>query len=117
MGLLFPYIWRGVRALFYFISLCQKDADLLARVQSRSEGVIQSWEGHMCEKRLAGEEETRPRDDSGQIKAAGLSEMRQDEESFAGVHEARAALEEREKLSQHGRQCLRTIGQGRKAGS
>lgn len=57
----------------------------------------------MCEKRLAGEEETRPRGDSGQIKAAGLSEMRQDKESFAGVHEARAALEERGKLSQHGR--------------
>lgn len=60
LGLLFPHIWRAVRALFYFISFCQKDADLLARVQSRSEGVIQSWEGHMCEKRLTGEEETRP---------------------------------------------------------
>lgn len=76
LGLLFPHIWRAVRALFYFISFCQKDADLLARVQSRSEGVIQSWEGHMCEKRLTGEEETRARSDSGYIKAAGLSEMR-----------------------------------------
>lgn len=49
----------GARALFDFISFCQKDAGHLARVQSRSERVIQSWERHMCEKRLAGEEETR----------------------------------------------------------
>lgn len=46
MGLLFP-IWRGVRALFYFISLCRKDAGLLARVQSRLKDVTQSWEGHV----------------------------------------------------------------------
>lgn len=83
-GLLFPHIWMGVQALFYFISLCQKDADLLARVQSRSESVIQSWEGHMCEKRLAGEEETRSGVTQGTSKLQGSA--RRDEESFPGAH-------------------------------
>jgi hypothetical protein len=32
-----PHIWRGVRALFDFISLCWEDAGLLAGVQSRAE--------------------------------------------------------------------------------
>lgn len=32
-----PRIWRGVQALFDFISLCREDAGLLARVQSRAE--------------------------------------------------------------------------------
>lgn len=103
MGLPFPHIWRGVRALFYVISLCQKDADLLARVQSRSEGMIQSWEGHMCEMRLAGEEET-GRGDSGQIKAAGLSKARRDEMRNLSLGLwARAVLEARGEFSQHRR--------------
>lgn len=70
-GRLFPHIWRGVRALFYSISSCQKDADLLARVQSRSESMIQSGEGHMCEKRLTGEEEARPGVTQGTSKLRG----------------------------------------------
>lgn len=57
--------------MFYVISLCQKDADLLARVQSRSGGMIQSWEGHMCEKRLAGEEKTGPGVTQGRSKLQG----------------------------------------------
>lgn len=31
------HIWRGVQALFDFISLCREDAGLLARVQSTAE--------------------------------------------------------------------------------
>lgn len=57
------------------------------------------------------------RGDSGQIKAAGLSEKRQDDESSVGAQGARVAREARGKLSQHGRQYLRTMGWGRHMGS